>query len=132
MLQHDPQGKPLFVHHNQLKRTHLPWGENFKYMKTPSLTGGSRAVPVNGMDLVGGRKLSCTDIDGVNLRNVDPPSREVTLAHLEDFEVKYLDTQEKISSSFTPAERQDGRGMKLERRALSDNVTNNCPSGQFE
>lgn len=96
MLQHDLLGQPLFVHHNQLKNAHLPLGENFKYKKTPDMTQPFRAVPVPGMDLVGGGNLACTDIAGTGLKNVDDDTGTVALANLERFEVDYMTAQAEV------------------------------------
>lgn len=140
MLQHDLQGQPLFVHHNQLKSAHLPLGENFKYQKSPAADATTfRAVPVVGMKLNSYGTLACTDIGDTGLKNVDEDRGVVSRSGLEAFEVDYMTALEEASDAMDaergpkallPVAASDAAAAARARRTT--NVTANCPLDQFE
>eukprot|EP00049_Salpingoeca_infusionum_P004897 m.85347 g.85347 ORF g.85347 m.85347 type:complete len:861 (+) comp12777_c1_seq1:143-2725(+) len=140
MLQHDPSGEPLFVHHNQLKRTKLPLGENFKYQKLPPSSGSFRTVPVQGLE-VGGRVIPCNDVQGAGFLPIDEDETQVTLTKLGDFEVRFFQAQTAIPNElFEQFDVHDSletlplapQGSIRMRRNTGENVTANCDLGMFE
>lgn len=107
MLQHDLQGQPLFVHHNQLKHASLEVGQNFRYKKVP-MNGAKqyRAVPVAGLKLASGQSLPCTDVQAEGNVLIDGDDCSVSEAGLEEFERRYFEAQSSIpTSAFTAQER---------------------------
>lgn len=140
MLQHDPAGVALFVHHNQLKNTHLPLGENFRYKKLPGNRYSSyRTMPVAGLALPDGSHLACNDVAGEGFSLIDSDDAVVQPAGLGDFEVHYFaaansvphDAFEKFSSLGAPL--ADAALAEVRsRRNTGENVTNNCDPGLFE
>ena len=129
MLQHDPSGKPLFVHHNQLKNTRLPLGENFKYQKTAvSDVGALRAVPVSGLHLDGGAHVACNDFQGEALNIIDDEVATVSTTSLGAFEVNYFRALSSIPNDLFMEPTLDSKARA--RRAL--NLTANCDFDQFE
>lgn len=96
MLQHDLQGAPLFVHHNQLKTIHFPAGENFKYQRTHGNLTAYKAVPVAALELDRGITVSCFDIHGAQ---GEDSNAIVEDAALQEFERQYLDTLYSMSVS---------------------------------
>jgi len=131
MLQHDFDGKPLFVHHNQLKHASLEVGQNFKYQKVTA-SHDYRAVPVPGLKLASGVVLPCTDIQGARNAVIDEDDCTVENAGLEEFEVRYFAAQESLpANAFTAKERaapsllgsDDGKAHKLHRAYLENQQT---------
>lgn len=127
MLQHDLEGVPLFVHHNQLKHASLEVGENFKYQKVMSDSSRHyRAVPKAGLKLPSGVRLPCIDIQAEADPRIDGDACSVSEANLVDFERRYFDAQNSIpSSAFTARERaapsllaSDGGKAALMHRAF--------------
>jgi len=103
MLQHDLEGNPLFVHHNQIKHAVLAIGENFKYQKLPGTATTFRAVPVEGLHLASGTSLSCIDLQSPD--SDDANSCVVSESGLEAFEANYFAAQATIpSGAFTAKE----------------------------
>lgn len=90
MLQHDFEGRPLFVHHNQLKHAVLPKGENFKYQKLPGNITNYKAAPVSGLHLESGVVLACIDVMGTNDPRIDGTEGLVSESDLDDFEDQYI------------------------------------------
>lgn len=90
MLQHDFEGAPLFVHHNQLKSASLEQGENFKYQKFAPPTGHFKAVPVIGLKLPNGNTIPCTDVWDDGDVNIDSDRTTVNRTDLVDFENRYF------------------------------------------
>jgi alpha 1,2-mannosyltransferase len=107
MLQHDLQGNPLFVHHNQLKHASLENGQNFRFKKVPSDPSSHyRAVPVTGLQLTTGEVLPCIDVQGEGNPLIEGDKCSVSESGLRDFEQRYFDAQKSIpSDSFTAQER---------------------------
>lgn len=144
MLQHDFEGRPLFLHHNQLKSSQLPAGENFPYYKslTPGLT---RVVPVAGLT-IRGQTLACVDISsvveaGVRMNSdVQEQTEAAQPTALGDFEVEFLAAANSVRAARIVAGSLEGdsqyvltpNDLSRSRRATSDNVTANCDVGQFE
>lgn len=117
MLQHDLDGKPLFVHHNQIKDTPLKIGENFQYQKTCKSSLFSRATPVSGLHLDSGATISCTDLQVPGSADVNEGC-EVTETPLKDFEEKYFAALAKIpANAFTAKERAAPSLLDLGRKA---------------
>lgn len=87
MLQHDLDGRPLFVHHNQLKQLHFPMGENFKYKRTVDTSALYKAVPSPGIT-VDGALIPCIDISSATTRLED--------SALHEFEHQYMETEESV------------------------------------
>lgn len=103
MLQHDLEGNPLFVHHNQIKHAVLAIGENFKYQKLPGTATTFRAVPVEGLHLASGTSLSCIDLQSPGTN--DAGSCVVSESGLGEFETNYFAAQATIpSGAFTAKE----------------------------
>lgn len=103
MLQHDLEGEPLFVHHNQIKHAVLAIGENFKYQKLPGSATTFRAVPVEGLHLASGTSLSCIDLQSPD--SDDANSCVVSESGLEEFEANYFAAQAMIpANAFTAKE----------------------------
>eukprot|EP00041_Stephanoeca_diplocostata_P009973 m.157538 g.157538 ORF g.157538 m.157538 type:complete len:433 (-) comp17972_c0_seq1:146-1444(-) len=91
MLQHDFDGTPLFVHHNQLKMTALSIGENFKYQKRPSVDAKTfKATPAEGLILSNGEVLSCIDVMGTFESSSQEAVLDSTKTDLLDFEINYF------------------------------------------
>ena len=140
MLQHDPSGTALFVHHNQLKNTHLPLGENFRFMKTPgTLSQRYRTQPVSGLALPDGSHLACNDVIGEGFPLIDEDDSEVVPAGLGDFEVNYFAAANNVpQSAFSDFARRgeplaDAARVEVRsRRNTGENVTANCDLGFFE
>jgi len=150
MLQHDLDGEPLFVHHNQIKNAALPVGENFKYQKVCKSTETSRATPVGGLHLESGITISCTDLQVPGNTDVNEGC-EVTESPLKEFEANYFAALKKIPAhAFTAKQRaapsllDNGKGklhLKHELRQRVQSVLMNrlrrdsnttCTSLQFE
>ena len=132
MLQHDLDGKPLFVHHNQLKHASLEVGQNFKYMKVPTTSNQFRAVPVPGLQLASGAILPCTDVQGARNTLIDEDECTVKDSGLGDFEIRYFAAQHSIpANAFTDKERaapsllgsDDGKAHKLHRAYLESQAS---------
>ena len=151
MLQFDLEGRPLFLHHNQLKDTHLPIGENFQFRKAIR-TETTRVVPISGLP-VGDKLLSCVDLsleagaDATAASSAQEPEPTV----FGDFEVKFFAALNNIRAERLGFSTDDsGWGaaaavglsadtaelgfdsLARSRRATADNVTTNCDVGQFE
>lgn len=79
MLQHDFQGKPLFVHHNQLKNGLLAEGTSFQYAKGSVAKGTPvKSVPVVGLKIANrATVLPCLDLRGPEDPNIDDPTCKV-------------------------------------------------------
>jgi hypothetical protein len=79
MLQHDFEGKALFVHHNQLKSGLLRQGENFQFAKASIVKGAPvKSVPVIGLRIANrATVLPCLDLRGPEDPNIDDPTCEV-------------------------------------------------------
>jgi hypothetical protein len=98
MLQHDLSGKPLFVHHNQIKNTVLAAGENFKYQKLTGAAAIVRAVPVAALHVNSGSMISCIDLQCIG------EDCAVTESGLDQFEADYFAAQASIpAGTFTKA-----------------------------
>jgi alpha 1,2-mannosyltransferase len=140
MLQHDPSGTPLFVHHNQLKNTHLPLGENFRFKKTPgTVSQRYRTQPVSGLALPDGSRLACNDVIGEGFPLIDEDDSTVTPAGLGDFEVNYFSAANSVPrGAFSDFARRgeplaDAARVEIRsRRNTGENVTANCDVGLFE
>lgn len=111
MLQHDFDGQPLFVHHNQLKEAALAVGENFKYQKFAPSTGSFKAVPVIGLRLSNGGTLPCLDVQDTSDPNIDDDKCIVSKTGLLDFEERYFAAKNSIPQGI----------FNLSATALSDN-----------
>lgn len=98
MLQHDFDGRPLFVHHNQLKEAALDIGQNFRYQKFAPANVRFKAVPVIGLQLANGGTLPCIDIQGTWDSNVDDDMCIVNTTGLDNFEKKYFAAKRSIPS----------------------------------
>lgn len=126
MVQSDLNGKALFVHHNQLKGTHFPRGENFKLMRLPDAAMKTRAVPVRGIDLKSGESISCTDVQSTNLPHVDADAYPLVDAGLSDFEQKYFDAKESIPkepfAQFSVTSHANPAAMNVETSKFSANA----------
>ncbi|EGD77026.1 hypothetical protein PTSG_07368 [Salpingoeca rosetta] len=108
MLQHDLQGRPLFVHHNQLKHAQLPLGENFRYMK--SLRGvNARVLPVAGLD-VNGAVLPCNDVISGELPLASSGATSAEPTGLGAFEVRYFAATYHIAAQLEEAVARIGTG----------------------
>eukprot|EP00048_Salpingoeca_helianthica_P014623 m.222633 g.222633 ORF g.222633 m.222633 type:complete len:855 (-) comp16071_c1_seq1:21-2585(-) len=86
MLQHDPAGLPLFVHHNQMKELVLPVGHNFKFLQRRDQP--CRAAPRAGL-VHDHNTIPCFDFVSPRMPYVEPHLLPVTRAHLEIFELRY-------------------------------------------
>ena len=87
MLQHAPNGIPLFMHHNQMKDLVLPIGENFQYVQ--DRVGSCRAVPSEGYRIKD-KIVPCLDFELPGLRFFDEHMvLKTNLSHLEVFEYRY-------------------------------------------
>eukprot|EP01147_Barroeca_monosierra_P001957 gene1957-5045_t len=127
MLQYDLDGRPLFIHHNQLKDTILPLGENFKFQKR-LVKETSRILPVSGLKY-GSHLVGCNDVV-----NDEPFSQQVSAepSGLGPFEIRYF----AASSLFADVFLENIKGNAPLRIQRDDhnlvNVTANCDIGQFE
>lgn len=97
MLQHDFNGRALFVHHNQLKSGLLKEGENFKYAKS-STSVAHKAVPVLGLQLPNRTVLPCIDMQGDGDPNIDEATTYVYDSGLSTFERQYFAAKKSIPS----------------------------------
>jgi hypothetical protein len=129
MLQHDFEGRPLFVHHNQLKEASLTVGENFKYQKFPPLSGEFKAVPVIGLKTPDGRTLPCTDVQGTGDPNVDPDLSVTNVTDLGDFERRYFAAKNSIPSGIFESGSNQGH-EKTTSNELSQAVSKRLASPQ--
>lgn len=86
MLQHDPAGAPLFVHHNQMKDLVLPVGQNFKYLQRR--TQACRADPRAGF-AYGSKVVPCFDFVAPRMPYVEQHLLPVSRSYLETFEIRY-------------------------------------------
>lgn len=149
MLQHDLEGNPLFVHHNQIKHAVLAIGENFKYQKLPGSAPTFRAVPVEGLHLASGTSLSCIDLQSPD--SDDASSCVVSESGLDEFESNYFAAQAMIpANAFTAKELaapsllgNDGGKLLAKHRAqmklqqvvmerLRRDTNTTCTSTEFE
>lgn len=158
MLQHDMNGRPLFVHHNQLKQAALPLGENFRYAKVAGQQYSRyRSVPVSGLRLGSGQLIACNDIAGEGLNGVDQNDAAVEESGLGDFETRYFASLYKLSAKFqqlagdkaaaallsqtadadslqdvTDSSSSSGISTSRRRRSSNDTVSSTCGIGKFE
>eukprot|EP00051_Salpingoeca_urceolata_P002008 m.46126 g.46126 ORF g.46126 m.46126 type:complete len:903 (-) comp11828_c0_seq1:528-3236(-) len=149
MIQHGFQGEPVFVHHNQLKTTHLPVGENFRFRKTPLIGSGSpswKAVPVPGLRLPSGVLLSCISIESLHLHHVDEDACAISESGLGDFERRYIKAQamvpildvithERAATVDLPGNQPlvlTADALRRQRRNTTSPGTGDCASGEFE
>lgn len=103
MLQRDMTGAPLFLHHNQLKNFHLPQGTNFQHMKAPAPGTKFRAVPVKGLQTPSGPVISCVDVQGPGLSDVDSDLFPAESSNLAGFETKYFNIKASIPAGLFAA-----------------------------
>jgi hypothetical protein len=122
MLQHW-KGTPMFVHHNNLKRTVFDIGENFKFKKVAGNATHFRAVPTAALELPDGQMISCLDLQiPIDDETVVEENCIVTHSGLELFEVEYFAAQdETIPLPWIQSE--DVEQQRLLRRAIHNAST---------
>lgn len=109
MLQHAPDGRPLFLHHNQMKDLALPIGFNFQYVQYAQ--PHSRAVPSESFNM-NGQAVSCLDFETPGLRFFDHVLPPVNHSHLEVFEYKYAAALRRVRAALRP----DRVKQRMQRR----------------
>eukprot|EP00047_Mylnosiga_fluctuans_P005316 m.239770 g.239770 ORF g.239770 m.239770 type:complete len:862 (-) comp13537_c0_seq1:148-2733(-) len=100
MLQHDHRGRPLFVHHNQMKDLTLPVGENFKYIQDQTRMP-CRAVPKAAFEY-NNKAIPCFELEGPGLSFFDDKLMAVNRSHLELFELGYASALREIRQALRP------------------------------
>jgi len=106
MLQHDPSGAPLFVHHNQMKELTLPVGQNFKYLQ--HRTEECRAVPKAGFSFRC-KVIPCFDFQAPRMPYIESHILPVSRAHLELFELRFALALRTVRRRLSPSNLRNRR-----------------------
>ena len=129
MLQHDPAGVPVFAHHNQLKDPAAARQAHFRLVKHMPRHGSVHAMPVTGLQLESGLKISCIDVQDVILPLVDKESIAPMPANMEHFEFMYLQalsTVESYALTSLPIVRETApdpfEGLERDDRAVNGTI----------
>jgi hypothetical protein len=139
MLQHDFSGRPLFVHHNQMKDLALPVGENFKYIQDQSRLP-CRASPKTALHYAN-KSIPCFELEAPGLKFLDDKSLHVNRSHLEAFEMSYASTLRIVRLQLRPdririkrrSQPQSNATFIVDESCTGDNCTEfttNCSSNQ--